>query len=81
VNSNNNIVYKICCKNCDAFYVGQTKRQLKMRINEHVKNINLKESKHSVIIDHIFEKNHTFDWYIKKKNFSLLSIKSTIIRD
>jgi len=33
---NNNIVYKILCNNCNASYVGQTKRQLKTRIdNEH----------------------------------------------
>jgi len=35
---NNNIIYKICCKN-DAFYVGQTKRQLKARLKEHMNNI------------------------------------------
>jgi len=31
----NNIIYKIFCKNCDATYVGQTKRQLKTRLKEH----------------------------------------------
>jgi len=36
---NNNVIYKICCKDCDASYVGQTKRKLKTRINEHLKNI------------------------------------------
>jgi len=59
---NNNIVYKIFCNNCNASYVGQTKRQLKTRINEHVKNIASDESKHSVITKHILNKNHTFDW-------------------
>jgi len=54
---NNNIVYKIFCNNCNA-YVGQTKRQLKTRINEHVKNIASDESKHSVITKHILDKNH-----------------------
>jgi len=29
--NNNNIVYKILCNNCDAPYVGQTKRYLKRR--------------------------------------------------
>jgi len=59
---NNNVVYKIFCNNCNASYVGQTKRQLKTRINEHVKNIVQNESKHSVITKHILGKNHTFDW-------------------
>jgi len=31
-NYKSNIVYKIYCQNCDALYVGQTKRQLKTRI-------------------------------------------------
>lgn len=31
----NNVVYKIDCKNCDAFYVGQTKRMLETRAEEH----------------------------------------------
>jgi len=52
----------ISCNNCNASYVGQTKRQLKTRINEHVKNITLDESKHSVITKHILDKNHTMDW-------------------
>jgi len=59
---NNNVVYKISCNNCNASYVGQTKRQLKTRINEHIKNIALEESKHSVITKHILDKNHTFNW-------------------
>jgi len=59
---NNNIVYKILCNDCNASYVGQTKRQLKTRINEHQKNIKFDESKHSVITKHILEENHTFDW-------------------
>jgi len=58
--ANNNIVYKILYNNCNASYVGQTKRQLKTRINEHMKNIKV-ESRHSVIIKHMLKKNHTFD--------------------
>jgi len=46
----NNIVYKIYCQNCDASYVGQTKRQLKTRIKEHYNNnIRLDKSRHTVV--------------------------------
>lgn len=55
----NNIIYKICCKDCNATYVGQTKRQLKTRVNEHIKNI--KQSNLSVISQHIINYNHTID--------------------
>jgi len=52
LSSNNNVVYKVSCKNCDASYVGQTKKQLKTRLKEHRNNIKLDQSKHSVISEH-----------------------------
>lgn len=36
-NDKNNIIYKINCKKC---YIGETKRKLKTRINEHKRNVN-----------------------------------------
>jgi len=60
--NNSGVVYKIFCNNCNASYVGQTKRKVKTRINEHIKNIKVEESKHSVITKHMLELNHTFDW-------------------
>jgi len=48
---NKNIVYKLPCKDCDATYVGQTKRKLNTRISEHRKDINKKTGKHSVITE------------------------------
>jgi len=58
----NNVIYNIACNNCDATYVGQTKRQLRTRIREHKNNIKLDQSKHSVISEHILKFNHSFDW-------------------
>jgi len=60
--TNNNVVYKISCMDCDASYVGQTKRQLKTRIKEHYNNIRSTSSNPSVITEHILQHSHTFDW-------------------
>jgi len=60
--SNNNVVCKIFCKDCDAPYVGKTKRQLKTRIKKYNRNIKFDFSKHSVISEHILQVSHFFDW-------------------
>jgi len=68
----NNIVYKINCRNCEASYVGQTKRQLKTRVKEHCNNIKLDQSKHSVITEHRLNFDHDFDW----ENIKILDTES-----
>ncbi|KYN22657.1 hypothetical protein ALC57_04947, partial [Trachymyrmex cornetzi] len=60
--SNKNVVYKIKCKDCNASYVGQTKRKLKTRITEHKNNIKWKSVKPSVITEHRRQLGHEFDW-------------------
>jgi len=55
-----NVVYKINCLNCDASYVGQTKRTLNTRVAEH-RNIR-RDTAVSVITDHRLQSNHEFDW-------------------
>jgi len=42
--------------------VEQTKRQVKIRIKEHINNIKLEPSRHSIITEHILEFKHSFDW-------------------
>ncbi|KYN15983.1 hypothetical protein ALC57_11780, partial [Trachymyrmex cornetzi] len=57
------VVYKINCNNCDASYVGQTKRKLKTRItSEHRNDIRKSNNNHSVITEHRLEHGHNFDW-------------------
>ena len=46
------MLYKIFCNNCEVSYVGQTKRKLKTRLNEHIADINKKTDSSSVITDH-----------------------------
>lgn len=55
----NNVVYKIKCSNCDATYVGQTKRKLTTRINEHKK---IKPSSNNVVANHALDYNHKYEW-------------------
>ena len=50
------VVYKIKCKDCNCVYIGETKRSLFMRINEH------KRDKTSVIATHCNDNNHSFDF-------------------
>jgi len=71
-----NIVYKISCKDCDATYTGQTKRQLQTRVKEHYNNIKLDSTKHSVISEHILKYNHMFDW----NNVKILDTESNYNR-
>jgi len=58
----NNVVYKINCNDCNASYVGQTKRQLSTRIKEHSNNYKSIAAKPSVITQHMLDFSHTFNW-------------------
>lgn len=60
--ANKNVVYKINCSHCDASYVGQTKRKLGTRVDEHRRQINWTNNNISVISEHRLQYNHDFDW-------------------
>jgi len=61
--SHQDIVYKIKRNNCEATYIRQTKRQLRTRIHEHVKDINKKSGSLSVFIsNHRLENDHEMNW-------------------
>ncbi|WP_219822731.1 hypothetical protein, partial [Enterobacter cloacae complex sp. 4DZ3-17B2] len=57
-----NTVYCIKCMDCDASYVGESKRTLKTRINEHQRNINRPSQTNTVITEHRIQTLHNFDW-------------------
>lgn len=60
--SQSGVVYKITCKNCEASYVGQTRRFLNTRVLEHKNHITRNTTQHSVITDHRISESHDFDW-------------------
>jgi len=51
------VVYKINCHDCNASYVGQTKRQLATRVRERKADINKESGTSSVITNHRLELN------------------------
>ena len=64
-----NVVYKLECISCDKTYVGQTKRLLNIRRDEHKNNFNLKNKKYHNVITKYRTENigedeipHDFDW-------------------
>jgi len=60
--SRSNVVYQINCLHCDASYVGQTRRLLKQRIDEHRSHIRRNTTQTSVITEHRLKFSHDFDW-------------------
>ncbi|KYM95047.1 hypothetical protein ALC62_14318 [Cyphomyrmex costatus] len=60
--SKKNVVYKIHCKDCDATYVGQTKRTLNTRIKEHKNDIRKTSGNFSVVSEHRINFDHDFCW-------------------
>ena len=66
--SNQNVLYKISCDDCDASCVGQIKRKLDTRLREHISDINKKTGSSSVISDHRVNFNNFFS-----KEFFIIS--------
>lgn len=57
----NEVVYKITCQDCDATYIGQTKRKLGTRVGKHRADIRKRSGSPSVILNHRIKKQHEFD--------------------
>jgi len=55
-------MYKICCNDCDASYMGQTSRLLKTRVAEHRNRSRRNAPSVSVIANHVMHRNHEMDW-------------------
>jgi len=55
-------MYKINCQDCEASYVEKTKRSLKIRMNEHFRDIQKSSDSLSIISDHRLTLKHEFIW-------------------
>ena len=78
----NNVIYQLHCKDCEAVYVGETKRTLNIRNNEHISAVK-SASQRSHTAEHCWKYNHDFDWNNKRvldfeKNWKTRIIKEAI---
>ena len=64
-------IYKIQCSDCDAFYIGETGRQLNTRIGEHKKSVRL-DGISSAVGEHQMDTGHDIAW----DEVSVLGIES-----
>ncbi|KYQ55827.1 hypothetical protein ALC60_05264, partial [Trachymyrmex zeteki] len=79
--SNQNVVYKISCDDCEASYVGQTKRKLGTRLKEHTSDIKKNTGSPTVITDHRIDLDHNFRWNQVEILNSESSYNKRLIRD
>ena len=54
-------VYNIGCMECDLVYVGQTGKELKVRIGQHKQNCRALKM-NNAMFNHMFNFNHRIDW-------------------
>ena len=75
---NSNLVYKVQCKDCEAFYIGKTIRRLQQRLKEH------SEEESSAIYRHANELKHSIDFdspaiLAKDSNRNKLLVKEALL--
>ena len=55
------VVYQVPCKGCDQVYIGETKRNLKIRLAEHRQAVRRGDDKNGIVV-HVQKCNHSIDW-------------------
>ena len=62
----NNIVYKIPCRDYEATYIGESKISFKVRSSEHMRAVKNRDTYRNEIADHCWKKSHQMNWDNKK---------------
>lgn len=56
-----NVVYQLCCENCNNVYIGETKKKVCERVNQHVAAVRNKNEL-SLVFKHCNENNHSINF-------------------
>ena len=56
------MVYQVPCLDCSFIYIGQTKRDLKFRLDEHKRAIKNQRPDLSALCEHSITKDHIISW-------------------
>jgi uncharacterized protein (UPF0335 family) len=62
MDNKNNIIYKIPCKDCNATYIGESKRCLGTRTKEHQAAVRKGNVDKNEIAEHCWQQDHHFDF-------------------
>ena len=62
VNEISGLVYQVSCSDCDFLYIGQTKRDLNTRLQEHKRAIKFQRPEQSALCEHSITLDHKIDW-------------------
>ena len=57
-----NVVYCIPCADCSATYVGETKRKLGNRLDDHRRAVQKADFEVSALAEHVRRLDHRVDW-------------------
>ena len=70
-------VYNIPCKQCDMVYIGQTGKDLSVRIKQHKYSVRTGQESNALFV-HMRDKNHPIDW---EKASKIANSKLTVDRN
>ena len=70
-------LYRLTCGDCNSVYIGETSRQLKIRVEEHLKPLEKGKLGESAFADHLISNGHSFRedsvTLLQRKKFLLLT--------
>ena len=83
INQQSNVIYKIPCNDCNAVYIGETKRSFGTRSKEHEAHVRLGHVDKNEIADHCWKRDHRFNFANKsvldrEQNWTSRKIKESI---